>query len=305
MISQNKLKFSNFSNEYLKYSKYLDTLNIKKETKEWRLKHIKGFDSYLYNNKLLYSNLEPQHVYDYMNTISNLALRTKENRAICIRMFLNFLFKKKIIKFSGQQVFPTITSTKQSTLPSYYTDNEISLLLQSLNPKLKTYKRDLAILLIFTSYGLRLKDIKNLKFNNINWNENKIQIVQNKDDEINTFIMSEDIRYALLDYIKNERIKSDTEIIFLTIDGKQISDGGFYNIIDRTFKKANIDISWRHHGPHSLRHSLAISLLNQNVGINEIANILAHDNVETTFIYLKANFNELKKFALEVPSWKR
>ena len=305
MISQNKLKFSNFSNEYLKYSKYLDTLNIKKETKEWRLKHIKGFDSYLYNNKLLYSNLEPQHVYDYMNTISNLALRTKENRAICIRMFLNFLFKKKIIKFSGQQVFPTITSTKQSTLPSYYTDNEISLLLQSLNPKLKTYKRDLAILLIFTSYGLRLKDIKNLKFNNINWNENKIQIVQNKDDEINTFIMSEDIRYALLDYIKNERIKSDTEIIFLTIDGKKISDGGFYNIIDRTFKKANIDISWRHHGPHSLRHSLAISLLNQNVGINEIANILAHDNVETTFIYLKANFNELKKFALEVPSWKR
>ena len=289
MISQNKLKFSNFSNEYLKYSKYLDTLNIKKETKEWRLKHIKGFDSYLYNNKLLYSNLEPQHVYDYMNTLSNLALRTKENRAICIRMFLNFLFKKKIIKFSGQQVFPTITSTKQSTLPSYYTDNEISLLLQSLNPKLKTYKRDLAILLIFTSYGLRLKDIKNLKFNNINWNENKIQIVQNKDNEINTFIMSEDIRYALLDYIKNERIKSDTEIIFLTIDGKQISDGGFYNIIDRTFKKANIDISWRHHGPHSLRHSLAISLLNQNVGINEIANILAHDNVETTFIYLKAN----------------
>lgn len=305
MISQNKLKLSNFSNEYLKYSKYLDTLNIKKETKEWRIKHIKGFDSYLYNNKLFYSNLEPQHVYDYMNTISNLALRTKENRAVCIRMFLSYLFNQKLIKFSGQQVFPIIASTKQATLPSYYTDNEINLLLQSLNPKSKTYKRDLVILLIFTSYGLRLKDVRNLKFNNINWNENKIQIVQNKDNEINTFIMSEDIRYALLDYIKNERIKSDNEIIFLTIDGKQISDGGFYNILDRAFKRTNIDISWRHHGPHSLRHSLAISLLNQNVGINEIANILAHDNVETTFIYLKANLNELKKFALEVPSWKR
>ena len=99
MISQNKVKFSNFSNEYLKYSKYLNTLNIKKESKEWRLKHIKGFDSYLYNNKLFYSNLEPQQVYDYMNTISNLALRTKENRAVCIRMFLNFLFHQKIIKF--------------------------------------------------------------------------------------------------------------------------------------------------------------------------------------------------------------
>lgn len=305
MISQNKVKFSNFSNEYLKYSKYLDTLNIKKETKEWRLKHIKGFDSYLYNNNLFYYNLKPTYIYDYMNTISNLALRTKENRAVCIRMFLNYLFNQKLIKFSGQQIFPSIASTKQATIPSYYTDNEVSLLLQSLNPKSKTYKRDLAILLIFASYGLRLKDVRNLKFSNINWNENKIQIVQNKDNEINTFIMSEDIRYALLDYIKNERIKSDTEIVFLTIDGKQISDGGFYNILDRAFKRANIDTSWRHHGPHSLRHSLAISLLNQNVGINEIANILGHDNVETTFIYLKANFNVLKKFALEVPSWKR
>ena len=95
MISQNKLKFSNFSNEYLKYSKYLDTLNIKKETKEWWLKHIKGFDSYLYNNKLLYSVLKPKHVYNYMNTISNLALRTKENRVICIRMFLKELKKIK------------------------------------------------------------------------------------------------------------------------------------------------------------------------------------------------------------------
>lgn len=305
MISQNKVKFSNFSNEYLKYSKYLNTLNIKKESKEWRLKHIKGFDSYLYNNKLFYSNLEPQQVYDYMNTISNLALRTKENRAVCIRMFLNFLFHQKIIKFSGQQVFPTIVSTKQSTLPSYYTNNEISLLLQSLNSKSKTYKRDLAVLLIFISYGLRLKDVKNLKLININWNENKIQIVQNKDNEVNTFVMSEDIRYSLLDYIKNERIKSENEIIFLTINGKQISDGGFYNIIDRAFKKANIDTSWRHHGSHSLRHSLAISLLNQNVGINEIAKILAHDNIETTFTYLNVNLKELKKFALEVLPWKK
>ncbi len=305
MISQNKLKFYNFSNEYLEYSKHLDTLNMKKNSKDWRLKHIKGFDSYLYNNEITYSNLEPTIIYDYMDSISNLSLRTKENRAVCIRMFLNFLFKQNKISFSGQQVFPKIKSTKHSTLPSYYTNDELNLLIQNLDPKLKTYKRDLAILLIFINYGLRLKDVKNLKFSNINWNENKIQIVQNKDNEINTFVMSEDIRYALLDYIKNERIESDSELIFLTVDGKQISDGGFYNIVAHAFKRANINTTWRHHGSHSLRHSLAISLLNQNIGINEIKNILAHDNIETTFIYLKANINELKKFALEVPQWKK
>lgn len=304
MISQNKLNFYNFSNEYLEYSKYLDTLNMKKDSKDWRLKHIKGFDSYLSNNKITYSNLDPTIIYDYMDSISKLSPRTKENRAVCIRLFFNFLYSKQKIKFSGKQVFPKIISTKGSTLPSYYTNEEIKLLFQSLDSSLKTYKRDLTILLIFINYGLRLKDIKNLKFSNINWNENKIQIVQNKDNEINTFVMSENVRYALLDYIKNERIESGSEFIFLTIDGKQISDGGFYNIIARAFKRANINTTWRHHGPHSLRHSLAISLLNQNVGINEIKNILAHDNIETTLVYLKANIKELKKFALEVPLWK-
>lgn len=305
MVSQNNRKKYIFSNEYLEYSSYLNTLNIKNETKDWRLKHIKGFDMYLNNHKITYSNLNPSDIYNYMDTISKLSSRTKENRAVCIRLFLNYLFSKNKIKFSGVQVFPKIVSTKYSTLPSCYTDEELKLLVQNLDFNSKTYKRDLAILLIFISYGLRLKDVKNLKFSNINWNENKIQIVQNKDNEINTFEMSENVRYALLDYIKNERASTNTEIIFLTIKGKQISDGGFYNIIDNVFKKSNINISWRHHGPHSLRHSLASSLLNQKNSIKEIADILAHDNIETTMNYLKINFSELKKLALEVLPWKK
>ena len=304
MFSQNNQKTNCFSKEYLLYSNFLNTLDISNETKDWRLKHIKGFDYFIHNKKLTYSNFNINDVYEYMDSISNLASRTKENRAVCIRLFLNYLYSKHKIKFSGNNVFPEIASTKYSTIPSHYSDNEVKSLLKNMDKTSETYKRDLAILLIFINYGLRLKDVQKLSLKNINWIDNKIQIVQSKDNEINTFTMSEEIRYALLDYLKNERALSDTDIIFLTFKGTPISSSGFYYIVSKSFKRANIETSWKHHGPHSLRHSLAVSLLNQKISIKEIAYILSHDNIESTKEYARVDSKQLKKFSLEVPLWK-
>ena len=66
MISQISQRTSELSKEYFKYSEYLNTLDIKNETKDWRLKHIRGFDYYLKNNGITLHNLTPKNVYDYM-----------------------------------------------------------------------------------------------------------------------------------------------------------------------------------------------------------------------------------------------
>ena len=303
MISQNNTKNNSFSKEYFEYLEYVNTLNIKEESKDWRLKHIRGFDIYLRANDIDFQNLSKLDVYNYMDSISSLSSRTKENRAICIRMFLDFLHENGELEINGRETFPTIVCTKYSTIPSYYVDEEIREVINSVDITSPLGKRDYAMLLILTTYGIRQKDLINLSYSNINWNDNKIIIIQSKDNEVNEFPLTKEIRYALLDYLKNVRPKSDLPYIFLTQDGKKISSGGCYNIVNKYFKKANINIGLRHHGVHAFRHSLATSLLTSGIGIDEISAVLGHDDVSSTEVYARVNFNELKKLSLEVPKW--
>lgn len=304
MISQNCMKTEKFSTEYQRYSKYLCTLGIKKESIEWRLKHIRGFIIFLDSNNIPLKNIDPISIYNYMDSISNLSPRTKENRANCIRLFLDYLYNINIISFDGKRVLPIIKSTKFSTLPSYYSFNEIKQVVQNINIKDKNGKRDYAIFLLLITYGMRLKDIQNLKYENLYWNDEKIIIIQSKDNELNEFPMIEEVRYALLDYLKNERVKSDSDYIFLNKFGEQIKSYNIYCIVNKLLKKSNINIGKRHHGPHSLRSSLATLLLEHKNGIDVISNILGHDGIDTTKLYARINFEEFKKISLEVPIWK-
>ena len=303
MISQNNTKNDSFSKEYFEYLEYVNTLNIKEESKDWRLKHIRGFDIYLRANEIDFQILSKLDVYNYMDSISSLSSRTKENRAICIRMFLDFLHENGELEINGRETFPTIVCTKYSTIPSYYVDEEIREVINSVDITSPLGKRDYAILLILTTYGIREKDLINLSYSNINWNDNKIIIIQSKDNNVNEFPLTKEIRYAILDYLKNGRPKSDLPYIFLTRDKTKFSSSGCYNIVNKYIKKANINIGLRHHGTHAFRHSLATSLLTSGIGIDEISAVLGHDNVASTEVYARVNFNELKKLSLEVPKW--
>lgn len=304
MISQNNQKILEVSREYQCYKTYLSTLDIKDETKEWRLEHIRGLIYYISKKEILWNSLTPDIVYDYMETISNLSPRTRESRAQCIRLFLNYLFENRMIKFSGTKVFPKIISTKYSSVESHYSKQEIQKVLDSVNTNEYLGKRNYAILLIFIYYGIRSKDVQCLTFENIKWNENKIIITQNKDNEINEFPMTPEIRYALLDYWKNERQQCKNPIFFLSKQGNKMNASGYYQIVNKYFKLANIAPKWRHHGPHSLRASLATSLLEDEVDIREITSILGHNQIDTTKLYARIDFKQLKKISLEVPEWK-
>lgn len=289
---------------YNNYKKYLYNLNLRADTREWRLKHIRGFLKFVDEKKINLKKLSANDVYDYIMSIQNLSPKTREHRAVCIRLFLDYLLELKITKVEGRKIFPKIKTIKESSIPSYYTNNEISKIIFSINKKYENGKRDLCILLLFTKLGLRTRDVKNLKFQNIDWQKNEICIVQSKTNWINILPMDSDLRYAILDYLKNERPIIESEYIFINEYGEQYKDHKFYDIVSNYIKKSKVDTSERKSGPHSLRHSLAKSILDDNNGINTVSNLLGHTSTKTTKIYLKLSFKELKKISLEVPPCK-
>lgn len=193
-------------------------------------------------------------------------------------------------------------------MPSYYTIDEINQILKQVDRSTKRGKRDFAILLLSIVYGLRNSDIVHLKKENILWNENKIELIQYKTKKLLELPLTENVKYALLDYLKNARPNIDSPYIFLPtkppytyIDMKNYSS--LYKSAEQYIKKAGIDIGNRKRGLHSLRHSLASNMLKNNIEISTISGILGHSSIDVTNIYLSISEEQLRKLALEVPKY--
>ena len=71
----------------------------------------------------------------------------------------------------------------------------------------------------------------------------------------------------------------------------------------KAFLKANIDISRKKAGAHSLRHSLATNMLKNNTPLPIIKEVLGHTNINTTERYISVDIEGLRRMSLEVPTY--
>lgn len=250
-----------------------------------------------------------QNVYAFINSIDTdiYSKHTIYNIKYKLKSFFNYLYDNKKYNFSGDDIFPKIAKVDRVKLPSYYTMEEINLILEQVNRKTNRGKRDFAILLLAIVYGLRNSDIIRLKYENILWNENKIELIQFKTKKLLELPLTDNVKYALLDYLKNARPKIETNYIFLPtkppynyIDKENASS--LYKSASYYIKKAGIDTR-RKRGLHSLRHSMASNMLKNNIEVSTISSVLGHSSVDVTNIYLSIDEKQLRELALEVPAY--
>lgn len=255
------------------------------------------------------NDINIQHIYFFINSIDNKKYSpyTIYEIKYKLKKFFQYLYNNGKYRFNGNDVFPKIAKVDRAKIPSYYTIKEINLILEQVDRETNRGKRDFAILLLAIVYGLRNSDIIRLKYENILWNENKIELTQYKTKKLLELPLTDNVKYALLDYLKNARPNIDTDYIFLPtkppysyIDKENASS--LYKSASAYIKKAGLD-NGRKQGLHSLRHSMASNMLKNNIEVSTISSILGHSNVDVTNIYLSIDEKQLRKLALEVPAY--
>ena len=159
------------------------------------------------------------------------------------------------------------------------------------------------MMLLACIYGMRTSDIKQLKLGDIHWSERTITITQFKTKQPVVFPLTDEVTFALLDYIKNARPTIMHEQVFIRMRPPYVPysmHDHFASKLSVYFEKAGVSTKGKHHGLHSLRHSLATNLLAENTPINEIAVILGHTSVSSTKTYIWSDIEHLRIAALEV-----
>lgn len=272
---------------------------------------LANFFKYLKENNInCVEDIEIQNIYNFVNSIDTqkYSQNTIYGYKYKLKKFFQYLYDNKKYKLSGVDIFPKIAKVERAKLPSCYTIDEINQILEQVDRTSKRGKRDFAILLLAIVYGLRNSDIVHLKKENILWNENKIELIQYKTKRLLELPLTENVKYALLDYLKNARPNIDSPYIFLPtkppytyVDMKNYSS--LYKSAELYIKKAGIDTKNRKRGLHAFRHSLASNMLKNNIEISTISGVLGHSSVDVTNIYLSLDNEQLKKLALEVPKY--
>ena len=164
-------------------------------------------------------------------------------------------------------------------------------------------KRDYAVILLAARLGLRSADIAALRFDNLQWEQNKICLTQQKNGKELELPLLAEIGNAIIDYLKYSRISSTEPFVFLTVRSPIIPVTAICVecIVQRTFAKSGISIQGRRHGPHSLRHSLATRLLERQTLLPVITEVLGHENTESTKFHLRVDLTSMRSCVLDVP----
>lgn len=245
------------------------------------------------------SALTEQHLLEFVDS----AQINKSQRVSVLKGLCYYLVEQKLAPQHFGSLIKGFRFPTKEKLPSVYTEEEILLIGKSINRHEFGGKRLYAIFMLASRLGLRSSDIRNIKFENIDWDKNCITLIQQKTKRKIELPLITDVGNAIVDYLKNEREAGKSNFVFITFKPpfEQISRDTIYSSIEKIIQKSQVHIGQRHHGIHSMRHSLASELLRNEQSLPVISSILGHALSSSTMNYLKVDLEGMKRCLLEVP----
>ena len=248
------------------YLKFLEGKKINYET----ITHLEITD-FLWHLKT--SNFKPRSIYRMIESI---------------RQFYKFLIAENFIKTD-----PTIYLTAPKVpiiLPDMLTNEEVTKLLNSVSESDNLSIRNRAMLELLYATGLRVSELINLKFSNIDIEECFVKIF-GKGNKERLVPFGQKAQLYLKRYLR-VRKNTKSEFIFLTRLNKPISRIEFWRQLKQIAIKAGI---MKNITPHTLRHSFATHLLTGGADIRFVQEMLGHSSISTTQIYTHISQERLKE----------
>jgi len=247
--------------------------------------------------------ITPEIISNYVISICPKHEKSIASILTTLRVFLRFLYLNGYIEKDLSLSVPKQNRYYYPAVPSTWEPAEVKRMLEAIDRGSPLGKRDYAILLLVAKLGIRAGDIKALKLSDLIWTAKTITITQEKTNVEVTYPILHDVGWALIDYLQNARPVCRTPYLFVRLHAPFEAFGenaNLHNIITKYTRLAGISVPrGKRHGLHSLRHSLASTLLEQGASLALISEILGHVDSKSTSVYVHTDLNGLKACALD------
>ena len=151
--------------------------------------------------------------------------------------------------------------------------------------------RDMAIVELMYSSGLRVSETVNININDFEENKSFLRVL-GKGAKTRLVPMGRFAINAIDDWLKErDKIQSNTDALFLNTKGTRLT----VRSIQLRLKKMAVKQGLPPIHPHMLRHSFATHMLESSGDLRTIQELLGHSSLSTTQIYTKLDYQHLAK----------
>jgi integrase/recombinase XerD len=209
------------------------------------------------------------------------------------RRFFRYLVRESVIRDdpTAQIAMPKIGRS----LPKSLTEEEVESLLGAPAVGDPLGNRDRTMLEVLYATGLRVSELVNLRYSQVNLNQGVIRILGKGNRERLIPLGEEAVRW-LNEFARAARgeilLERQTDYLFPTRRGDRMTRQAFWHIIKRYARKAGVD---RDLSPHTLRHAFATHLLNHGADLRVVQMLLGHSDLSTTQIYTHVARERMKE----------
>lgn len=233
-------------------------------------------------------------IHEFLATLHEIGIQPRSQaRTIAgIRSFFRFLKAEKAVDTDPTELLesPRIPDT----LPDVLSVEEIDSMTAAIDPALNEATRNHAIIETLYGSGLRVSELTDLRIPHINFDE-RYMLVQGKGSKQRLVPMS-DISLGLIEEYLPQRAelpikKGNEDILFLNRRGRRLTRVMVFYIVSRLAEAAGIR---KRVSPHTLRHSFATHLLEGGANLRAIQEMLGHESLATTEIYVHLDRTRLR-----------
>jgi integrase/recombinase XerC len=241
-------------------------------------------------------NIDPLLIRDYAGSLfGGYNRRTIARKLSCLRSFFNFLDRNSINR--GNPVADISTPKQGKYIPSYLPVDEMFKLLECADRETPMGLRDLAVMEVLYSCGIRVAELAGLNMTDIDFEGRLIKVLGKGNKE-----RIVPIGRKALDALKNYteavlplRKKAQSDYgkmvpLFINSRGGRLTTRTVGSVIKKYSRKCGLlnDIS-----PHSLRHTFATHLLDGGADLRSVQEMLGHMSLSTTQKYTHVSMDRL------------
>lgn len=253
-----------------------------------------------------YVNIKPADINKYIASLRTKDFKGKTERTSdsyrstrwsALNSFFQFLVPDYI---SSNPVANTNKpKNKDNPQVTYLTEEEISKILKNVEKKstLKLKNRDLCILKLGFSTGLRVSAITQINIDDVDFENNRIKITE-KGDYDDYIMFGDNLKKQMIAWLEDRKkyfSNCDTDAFFVTMKNVRITDKAIFYMI----KNYSNGITDKNVTPHVMRHSCATNLYEKTGDIYLCSRQLRHKNVTTTQRYAEIS-KEKEKIARDI-----
>lgn len=236
---------------------------------------------------------------------------SRARKLASIRALYKYLLGKNLITNNPAAAFPSPKITLQPI--TYLSDDEIVLLLDVINTgsgltqrqqvfsdKYRT--RDMAMVYLMLSTGMRISECVGIDINDIDWEENSVYIERKGRKFQNVYFDEKcaELLNAYMDEREDMDLNEPTTALFISRNGTRITPRSVQRMVK---KYASIAVKNKHITPHKLRSTFSTGLYETTGDIYLVKNALNHKSINTTARYANVSDEKRREAAKKAGNW--